>query len=122
MRLTDGYIFSLEGIEVYKNWVFTFFILKWIYEKSLERVGPSLRFSSPSPSADASLSLNGLAALSDEDFCDRIFEFAKIITMRTKLLEKYADVIDDVLEWDELARPLVRRRDGAPAAVALEST
>jgi hypothetical protein len=40
MRLTDGYIFSLEGIEVYKNWVFTFFILKWINEKSLERVGP----------------------------------------------------------------------------------
>ena len=42
---------------------------------------------------------NDLSLLSDSDYSDRIYEFFKVAVVRTKLLQKYADVVDDDLEW-----------------------
>ena len=50
--------------------------------------------------------VNDLALLSDAEYGDRIFEFLKIVTVRTKLCQKFADILDDDVEWQAVLRIL----------------
>ena len=62
--------------------------------------------------AVAFFGLNGLTALTNADFGERLYEMAKILTTVTRQFAKYTEVIDDTLEWGELVRTMVAHRDG----------
>ena len=59
---------------------------------------------------------NDLSLLTDVQYGERVYEFFKVAVVRTKLLQKYAVILDDELEWQAQLRTLACLRDGTQVA------